>query len=106
MVLNLIQEYTTLKMIYPSFPASLKPFQVESIQGLMSGKDVVLISPTASGKTLPFIVGPLIINPIGPITILVLPLDSLMMDMQKRLAEFGLPNCIYKTEELQGNTFK
>ena len=78
---------------------SLKREQLECIQYLIHGKDVLCILPTGFGKSFPFFLFPYIYDSLDKgnrlglaasyISIIVTPLKSLMRNMQLQYREMG-----------------
>jgi len=97
--------FIKIQTAYRNLPPTLRDFQIEAITALTAGNDVILLTPTSSGKTLPFILAPLMMSSINPVTIVVVPLDSLMADMQKRINEIGFNAFVYKRSTFTSSKF-
>ncbi|CAH0748605.1 unnamed protein product [Bemisia tabaci] len=63
--------------------ASLTKVQLEGITSILDGKDTVLRMPTGSGKTITYIIPPLIVPP--KVVIVLVPLIALLEDLFMRL---------------------
>lgn len=73
---------------------TFKPGQLESIDEIMSGKDVIAVVPTGGGKTIIYAI-PCILKP--GIAVVVSPLMMLMCDQVARLRSVGINTCYYNT---------
>lgn len=76
---------------------SFRPLQLEIIQNLLAGKDILAIMPTGGGKSLCYQIPALIFK---GITIVVSPLISLMQDQVTSLKENGVP-AVYLNSSLE-----
>jgi len=86
---NITEEFSQLQKFCNKFPPNLKQFQHDAISALCTGKDVLLVTPTASGKTLPFLVAPLLMRVDNPVTFIILQLEAFMRDMMERINDLG-----------------
>lgn len=66
---------------------SFRPHQQRAIEAVVGGRDVLLVAPTASGKTLAFAAAGLVC---GGIVVVTYPLVSLIADQARRFAEWGI----------------
>lgn len=73
-----------------------RPHQGKAIDAAGDGRDVLLISPTGSGKSYAFWGAGLLR---GGLTLVVSPLRSLMADQARRLATLGLPVAIWNSDQ-------
>jgi len=73
----------------------LHEHQTHAIEAAVAGRDVLLIVPTGSGKSLAFWGAGLIR---GGVTLIVSPLRSLMADQYRRLEELGIPVRIWNSD--------
>ena len=64
-----------------------RPNQVEAIENVVSGKDVILVMPTGGGKSLCYQLPPLLMN---KMTVVISPLISLMKDQVDSLNANGI----------------
>lgn len=70
-----------------------------SIAHVMEGKhDVLVVGPAGCGKTFVALIPAILERDMRKITIIVLPLLSLLDDYQCRLVEFGIPSHVYTTK--------
>lgn len=66
-----------------------------AINAATAGRDVLVVAPTGSGKTEPFLGAGLIL---GGVTLIVSPLRSLIADMHRRLERLELPVRIWNSD--------
>lgn len=86
---------TPLEILHKVFGHdSFRQGQWESIEHIMSGKDVIVVIPTGGGKTLIYTL-PCILMP--GLAVVVSPLMMLMCDQVSRLRSFGINTCYYNT---------
>jgi len=69
----------------------LHDYQEQALRSIADGKNVVLHSPTGSGKTVLFQGAPYV-SPYPGITVILYPLRALVKDQTRRFAEIGLPS--------------
>jgi RecQ family ATP-dependent DNA helicase len=81
--------------------SNLKEKQEEIINELLNGNDVVGILPTGYGKSLCYILPPLLIK--NKIMLIVSPLISLMIDQSVKLKEKGIPVAVLNSENENRN---
>ena len=67
---------------------ALKDKQIEAIDGLMNGNDVIGLLPTAYGKSMCYLIPPLISK---MVMLIISPLISLMDDQKDKLTKMGIP---------------
>jgi ATP-dependent DNA helicase RecQ len=80
---------------------SMKPFQREVVEAYLGGKDVFLMAPTGSGKSLTYEVAPLLCvgdSSDKKMVIVVSPLVALMQTQTEKLKEKGF-SAIQLTDE-------
>ena len=75
----------------------LREHQIEAINAATTDHDVLLVSPTGSGKSLAFWGAGLCL---GGLTLVVSPLRSLIADQARRLKELGLP-CMFWNSDVK-----
>jgi len=68
--------------------AQYKKFQLEAIEAILCGKDVIVVQPTGSGKSLCY-VAPALLNP-GKITLIIEPVTAVITDQVKSLQSKGI----------------
>ena len=68
--------------------ANFKEFQLEAIELLQTGKDVVIVQPTGSGKSLCYTV-PALLNP-GKITLVIEPVVAIITNQVLSLRAKGI----------------
>lgn len=73
---------------------TFRPGQQESIEKIMSGKDVITVIPTGGGKTIVYVI-PCILK--AGIAVVVSPLMMLMCDQVARLRSLGINTCYFNT---------
>ncbi|KAG9394900.1 DNA helicase ATP-dependent RecQ type [Carpediemonas membranifera] len=78
--------HTTLRSRFAM--AAFRPYQKEAVWAAVAGKDVFVILPTGSGKSLTYQL-PAVIAP--GLTVVVSPLISLIIDQVAHLAAWGIP---------------
>ena len=83
-----IATYGVVKARFPHLPACLKPKQVEVLNLLSQGKNVLAILPTGYGKTLTFVIPALLSH--GKISLVISPLKALMAVQVDSLAKLGI----------------
>ena len=66
----------------------LKNFQLESIEALYLGKDVIMVQPTGAGKSLCYVV-PTLLNP-GKVTLVIEPVIAIISDQITTLTSKGI----------------
>ena len=59
---NLLQKYEAIKAKYKGFPTALKQVQIDALLALMRGKNLVANLPTNFGKSLLFVLPPLLMD--------------------------------------------
>src|SRR6201987_232932 len=67
---------------------AFRPGQSDVVAAMLSGRDVLSVAPTGSGKTISYWV-PAVVD--GGLTLVVSPLIALMKDQVDRLTERGVP---------------
>ena len=77
---------------------SLKPKQIDIIKAFINGRDVIGLLPTGYGKSLCYLIPPLITK---KIIFIISPLISLMEDQKEKLLDMGIP-----VSALHGNNSK
>lgn len=73
---------------------NFRPKQLESIEQILSGNDVIVVMPTGGGKTIIYAVPSLIIPGMA---VVISPLMMLMCDQVARLRLHGINTCYYNT---------
>jgi ATP-dependent DNA helicase RecQ len=73
---------------------NFRPNQLEAIEHVLSGKDVIVVMPTGGGKTIIYAVPSLILPGMA---IVICPLMMLMCDQVTRLRQHGINACYYNT---------
>lgn len=76
---------------------SLKPKQMDIINNFIKGKDVIGLLPTGFGKSMCYLIPPLVTN---KVIFIISPLISLMEDQKEKLIEMKIP-----VAALHGNNF-
>src|SRR3954462_6187562 len=70
---------------------ALRPGQAEVISDILSGRQVVAVMPTGSGKSLCYQLPAVVLSERGHITLVVSPLIALMKDQVDALTAVGIP---------------
>ncbi len=73
---------------------NFRPCQLEAIEHVLSGKDVIVVMPTGGGKTIIYAIPSLILP---GMSIVICPLMMLMCDQVTRLRQHGINACYYNT---------
>ena len=73
---------------------NFRPYQLESIEHVLSGKDVIVVMPTGGRKTIIYAIPSLILP--GKV-IVICPVMMLMCDQVARLRRHGINACYYNT---------
>ncbi|XP_028394407.1 uncharacterized protein LOC114518586 [Dendronephthya gigantea] len=71
-----------------------RPKQLESIEHIVSGEDVIVVMPTGGGKTVIYAIPSLILPGMA---VVICPLMMLMCDQVARLRRLGINACYYNT---------
>lgn len=80
-------KYNELLISYPELPPNLKVEQLQVIKHVCEGKHVLALLPTGFGKSLTFIVPPLLESKLA---IIVSPLKALMADQVSSMRSKGV----------------
>ena len=92
--------YGTVKNTF-SLDFNLKKEQLQGLTALVNGRDGLFVLPTGFGKTLIFVILPLVLDELNGChnrCVVVSPLISLMRTMSKKYRAFGIK--IFTSEEL------
>ncbi|XP_060581206.1 uncharacterized protein LOC132737858 [Ruditapes philippinarum] len=101
--MDIDEHFKSLKAIYP-FNFDLKDEQKRVIQAVMDKKDASVLLPTGYGKSMCYVVPPLLFDQRDPsiqhTAMVVSPLVSLMQDQQQHLSNIGISSTILSPSDV------